>query len=164
MKFLLSGAACIALALSAPADATITLTAIPAAGVNMSNIHVGDTFNIEFYLGGAPGEHFTGDGVGVGYSAGITEKFVSDGPNYLADASTNPLLFVWNFTAIGAGPATVGGFFSSASDRTWSNSFHFTVFSAAPEPATWGLMILGFGAVGGMMRRKSAMKTNIRFA
>ena len=25
-----------------------------------------------------------------------------------------------------------------------------------PEPATWGLVILGFGAVGGSMRRRSA--------
>jgi len=32
-----------------------------------------------------------------------------------------------------------------------------------PEPATWALMILGFGAVGGAMRRRNA-KTSVRFA
>ena len=32
-----------------------------------------------------------------------------------------------------------------------------------PEPATWALMILGFGAVGGAMRRRQA-KTTVRFA
>ncbi len=35
---------------------------------------------------------------------------------------------------------------------------------AVPEPATWGLMILGFGAVGAAMRRKSAVRTSVRFA
>ena len=33
--------------------------------------------------------------------------------------------------------------------------------AAVPEPATWALMILGFGAVGGAMRRRSA---KVRFA
>ncbi len=33
-----------------------------------------------------------------------------------------------------------------------------------PEPATWALMILGFGAVGGAMRRRTAMKAAVRFA
>ena len=35
--------------------------------------------------------------------------------------------------------------------------------NAVPEPATWALMILGFGAVGGAMRRRS-VKTAVRFA
>jgi hypothetical protein len=29
-----------------------------------------------------------------------------------------------------------------------------TVTQSVPEPATWAMMILGFGAIGGMMRRK----------
>lgn len=35
---------------------------------------------------------------------------------------------------------------------------------AVPEPATWALMIVGFGAVGGAMRRRSAVRTNVSFA
>ena len=34
--------------------------------------------------------------------------------------------------------------------------------SAVPEPATWALMILGFGLVGGVMRRRST-ETRMRF-
>ena len=30
-------------------------------------------------------------------------------------------------------------------------------FASAPEPATWGLMILGFGAVGYSLRRRRAL-------
>jgi hypothetical protein len=37
--------------------------------------------------------------------------------------------------------------------------------SAVPEPATWGMMILGFGLVGVLMRRrKSNVRTTVRFA
>lgn len=35
--------------------------------------------------------------------------------------------------------------------------------SAVPEPATWGLMILGFGAIGGAMRRRNH-KTTVAYA
>lgn len=39
------------------------------------------------------------------------------------------------------------------------NSFEFDSLaaSAAPEPATWGMMILGFGAVGALVRRRKAL-------
>ena len=40
--------------------------------------------------------------------------------------------------------------------------------AAVPEPATWGLLILGFGAIGGAMRRRTATvrvaRASIRFA
>jgi hypothetical protein len=36
--------------------------------------------------------------------------------------------------------------------------------AAVPEPATWALMILGFGAVGGAMRRRQSVKATVRFA
>jgi len=34
---------------------------------------------------------------------------------------------------------------------------------AVPEPATWAMMLLGFGAVGSAMRRRSGVTTRIRF-
>jgi hypothetical protein len=36
--------------------------------------------------------------------------------------------------------------------------------SAVPEPASWGLVIAGVGAVGGAMRRKRKGRTTVRFA
>lgn len=35
---------------------------------------------------------------------------------------------------------------------------------AVPEPATWGLMILGFGAVGGALRRRKSIAVKGHFA
>ena len=36
--------------------------------------------------------------------------------------------------------------------------------AAVPEPATWAMMLLGFGAVGGALRRRQKVVTRIRFA
>ena len=35
---------------------------------------------------------------------------------------------------------------------------HLSVRDAAPEPATWGLMLAGFGLVGAMLRRPSGLR------
>ena len=52
----------------------------------------------------------------------------------------------------GSGPAIVGARFQSA-----QNSFEFDNLAstgAVPEPATWAMMMLGFGAMGTMLRRR----------
>jgi PEP-CTERM motif len=35
---------------------------------------------------------------------------------------------------------------------------------AIPEPATWAMMILGFGMIGGAMRRRRAVRPTVRVA
>lgn len=49
------------------------------------------------------------------------------------------------------GPAIVGATFTSG-----QNSFEFDNLArgGVPEPATWALMILGFGAIGGALRQR----------
>lgn len=42
--------------------------------------------------------------------------------------------------------------------------FGLAGLASVPEPSTWGLMILGFGAIGGAMRRRTATKARIRVA
>ena len=45
----------------------------------------------------------------------------------------------------------------AADDALGIDDFTFTpTFAAAPEPATWAMMILGFGAAGAMLRRRHA--------
>ena len=38
------------------------------------------------------------------------------------------------------------------------------VAGGVPEPTTWALMILGFGAIGGAMRRRQSVTAKVRFA
>lgn len=40
----------------------------------------------------------------------------------------------------------------------------FTPSSAVPEPATWGLMIVGFGIVGGGLRRRRRQRVTVTYA
>lgn len=84
------------------------------------------------------------------------------------------------FTVSGAAGATgvwtqLTGSFVATSTSTMLNIFNdnsmasgndfgldaISVTAAVPEPATWGLMILGFGAVGATLRRRS---TKVAFA
>ena len=53
-------------------------------------------------------------------------------------------------------------FLQSLEFASSSNSFEFdnVGIAAVPEPATWAFMILGFGAIGGAMRRQR--KTNVK--
>lgn len=42
--------------------------------------------------------------------------------------------------------------------------FTADVSSLVPEPSVWALMILGFGAVGGAMRRRAVVRTSVAYA
>ena len=47
---------------------------------------------------------------------------------------------------------------------TLGNATSSPVNAAVPEPATWAMMMLGFGAMGFAMRRRQNMSARIRFA
>jgi len=46
-----------------------------------------------------------------------------------------------------------------------AGSFNSTVSitAAVPEPATWGMMLIGFGMIGAVIRRRKALPT-VRYA
>lgn len=63
--------------------------------------------------------------------------------------------------AVTSGALISGATFASAG----GNSFEFDNLAAAvPEPAMWGMMILGFGLVGGALRRRPSTTAKLRFA
>jgi hypothetical protein len=44
-------------------------------------------------------------------------------------------------------------------NTVWANASGFSFMPGVPEPATWAMMFLGFGAIGGMMRAKRKRET-----
>ena len=75
--------------------------------------------------------------------------------NSLADASGN---WSFGFRAGGAG-------FQGSSDEGWGID-NWSIYGtlapgAVPEPSTWAMMIIGFGAVGGAMRRRRAIPVRL---
>ncbi|SIO13329.1 PEP-CTERM protein-sorting domain-containing protein [Parasphingorhabdus marina DSM 22363] len=57
-------------------------------------------------------------------------------------------------------------FLQSLEFASSSNSFEFdnVGIAAVPEPATWAFMILGFGAIGGAMRRQRKANVKVSYA
>jgi hypothetical protein len=92
---------------------------------------------------------------------------------------TYDLLDATTYTA--AFLAASGGTALGARDRLFSNfnnglgyfNIHSTVFrggelrgqlAGIPEPASWGMMIVGFGLAGGAMRRRKSANVKVSFA
>lgn len=57
---------------------------------------------------------------------------------------------------------SVVGYDGVASTRTVA--VQAAVASAVPEPATWGMMVLGFGAIGGAVRRRRKVTARLGYA
>ena len=67
--------------------------------------------------------------------------------NVAGDAGNVSVFWLFDF-------GTEGADFVTLDDPTgWSNATLYTTGSGVPEPATWGMMLLGFGAAGTAMRR-----------
>lgn len=85
----------------------------------------------------------SGDGSGDDYGllAGFAENAALTGPNGDAGFGLGD-----NFTAVAFSDGQIIG----------TGLFFGTPVGGVPEPATWALLILGFGATGAAMRRRSA--------
>ena len=53
---------------------------------------------------------------------------------------------------------------STAGTESASVFYSLNPSSAVPEPATWGMMLLGFGLAGYAARRRAKVRTNVSFA
>lgn len=89
------------------------------------------------------------------------------GTDFITPANGNQLSPGTNglFTATGTGGTLFSGFTLGSS----ANSFEIdnvAVRSPVPEPATWAMMVFGFGALGGAMRRRGrkSVRARINFA
>ena len=94
------------------------------------------------------------DGTSSTYTGGQITADNSYNSGSRTDADTNGRV---TYT-VSSGPSINGATFRSSG----GNSFEFDNLAAAvPEPAAWGMMILGFGLVGGAMRRRPSTKLRL---
>lgn len=87
-------------------------------------------------------------------SAAILGSLVSSGP-------VTPAGFPGPVNFVPANGAQIVGTYLSSGPQNGTVLGNITFPAAVPEPATWGMMIVGFGAVGASMRRR---KVAVRFA
>ncbi len=143
---------------------SVDLDGVTEGGISQTfDTVAGHRYELTFYLAGNPD-----DGAGmktVGVSVGLgsaTYTFDETGTDTHNDMGWTPeTLF---FTA-GPGPTTTLDFGSETSGSFGPVIGDVSV-SAAPEPATWGLMLLGVGMAGGALRlsRESRRSSGSRVA
>ena len=121
---------------------------------------MGQTYYIRYWIGRNPdgGANPRTGFIDVG---GGQTQFIYGGAGNRQNMQWELETFI--FTATGASttltfaadPATAGQFFGPALDNV--------SIQAVPEPAVWLTMILGFGLIGGVLRRKSSRRAQLRF-
>ena len=102
---------------------------------------------------------------GTTYTVGASNFGVNDAYAYNATLSSAPEITVLDGQFINGGglrnpvgsAGGVGGYFGG--------NFQFSsAISAAPEPGTWAMMILGFGLAGAALRRRPTVTTRVSYA
>lgn len=119
---------------------------------------------------GSPSTDFTDRGVplydantlgGYGSFPVTTPVGASNGANFLGLRVTSAGQSFYGFLYTTNANVNSYGFESLANTGITATT---TVPAAVPEPATWALMILGFGAIGYAMRRGQRETAKVRFA
>jgi hypothetical protein len=102
------------------------------------------------------------------YSSAVIPSLVITAPTSFAGALGSTSGF-YNVQIANASAAGVSSYFGSSTGGSWaltqafptdigiSGTWTLLEESAVPEPATWGLMIVGFGAAGTVMRRRKVV-------
>ena len=140
---------------AADGQRSVDLSALSAGSISqdINDLIIGRTYRITFALAGNP------DGPGSTRLA-----LVSAAPGgltavetYTIGAGTSRSNMNWqdrSYTFL-AGANSVRLTFESGENNPFGPALDNVRLSVVPEPATWALMILGFGAVGGAMRRRT---------
>jgi hypothetical protein len=175
-------------ALAAPVEVSVVKTGTSGAytyDFSLTN-NIGGTNSLYFFGvdldGTIVGTPLTWSGSG-NQNAGWTNQF------YGGSTTVYPNTWCCSYGGTPIGQTTSGFRVESALDPATIKFFAYAVFGTAPdgdghfntsynpgyegvvslaggvpEPATWALMILGFGAIGGAMRRRQSVAAKVRFA
>ncbi|URD60966.1 FxDxF family PEP-CTERM protein [Sphingomonas sp. KRR8] len=88
-----------------------------------------------------------------------TSNFSFNIANGVFDSASRELI---PLVASASNVLTING--TTFGDASYSGTLSFGMNSAVPEPATWALMLLGFGAVGFSMRRRNSAAALLQMA
>lgn len=181
-RFLIAGSFA-ALVSASPAQAATLI----GDTVTCSQVGAGSTYSCftnsavvsggqEFVVGAAPnpaiGLNFNGGGLRISNISGgallLTQTIVSLADLSKAFTSANLLnSSIVGFT--GSDVSIQGGvlrlnFAGTVWARNSTANIALATASAVPEPATWAMMLLGFGAMGAAMRSRRRQKVSVRYA
>jgi hypothetical protein len=122
---------------------------------------VGDLFNFNLSIGGNQRQVGTFDDVFITAFDGVTNAVLGTTSTSVASgAGFSTWLQTYGTSGTGSVYFKIGSL-SADNQGPLLDSITIDVTSAVPEPATWAMMIGGFGLVGASMRRR---KVSVRFA
>jgi hypothetical protein len=141
-------------------DATfVPLSSFQATGATFGTFDLGSGFN----FWSSPSYQTSGYKTGVDFFAFTG---LGDYSNTASLAPTAVSFYYFSpdaFTAVGTqGQGTYSFTFNGAANTFFSANV--AAVAAVPEPATWAMMMLGFGMVGFGLRRRSNVKTSVSYA
>lgn len=160
-----------AVALGQGSSYSVNFSSTGANGINyfgywLSALDSGNT--VEFFNGSNSLGTFDPANV-LSFVGGNNAYFGNPSAPFLGQDGGQPFVFVnfflnsGTFDRIEFRQTAIGGYESDNHTVGWfRDTGGGTVIPGVPEPSTWGMMILGFGAVGGVMRaRKSDAKVAV---
>lgn len=123
------------------------------------------TSNFLSFLWGSPDTYNT---LSINSTTGgvtTTDNFTAAGLGFpVTNGAQNFSQYV-RFDGTTAGTRINSVTFSNTPSIDAFESANFSITAPVPEPATWALMLVGFGGIGfAMRRRKSKVATSVRFA
>ena len=116
---------------------------------------LGQTYQVTFFLGA------NGDGPPPSKTVGVSATGNATGNYSVGSTPFPPNVTIWSpfsyaFTATGSSTTLT---FTSTGTTAYGAALDNVNVTAVPEPAAWTLMILGFGAMGGVIRRRRQQGT-----
>jgi hypothetical protein len=124
-------------------DFTLSLNGV-AIAQGTWNLGGGGTDAVYLAPAGATFDNVSGNGTDITWNGGqvnITSPLT-------LTAGSNTLTFAYNSLSAASGHAD----FQGIGDEGWSAHNILVTQGGVPEPATWGLMMVGFGGLGAMLR------------
>jgi choice-of-anchor C domain-containing protein len=116
---------------------------------------VGQLYNISFWLAGNTDGAPTTKSVEVGATGAASSIFTFDTTGFSAPANMGWKNYNYQFAATSASTTLS---FGSLDATAFGASLDNVSVSAVPEPATWAMMLLGIGLIGGVMRRRTTAR------